>query len=188
MHRFCHCLLLKIREVRVKKKPDTDITLNVLELRKERSIQLRSPMRLVQIFLVISIVFAIGACGSDKSLNESSILPCSDKPNCVSSKSFQPDKVIWPISFGASMWPQAKERLLKVLKSFKRCRIITLEEDYIHAEFTSAVFRFKDDVEFLADHKNKVIQVRAAARLRSRDFGENRKRVETIRTMMESMP
>lgn len=139
-------------------------------------------------FLTAVFLLAGAAAWGDGNLEESKIFPCGENPNCVSSKSFQPDKVVLPISFGGAPWPQAKARLLKVLKSFKRCNILTADENYIHAEFTSAVFRFKDDVEFLADHVNKVIHVRAAARLRTRDFGENRKRVEKIREMMESMP
>lgn len=42
----------------------------------------------------------------------------------------------------------------------KRCRIVTEQADYIHAEFTSALFRFVDDVEFLADDLEKLIHVR----------------------------
>jgi uncharacterized protein (DUF1499 family) len=43
------------------------------------------------------------------------------------------------------------------------------------------LFRFVDDVEFLADDAAKVIHVRSASRLGRSDLGVNRKRIELIR-------
>ncbi|MCK5350646.1 MAG: DUF1499 domain-containing protein [Desulfobacula sp.] len=39
-------------------------------------------------------------------------------------------------------------RLLKIFESEKRTKILMAQENYIRAEFTSALFRFVDDVEF----------------------------------------
>ena len=50
----------------------------------------------------------------------------------------------------------------------------------MHAEFTSAVFGFVDDVEFQFDPSG-FIQIRSASRTGYYDFGVNRERVETIR-------
>jgi uncharacterized protein (DUF1499 family) len=68
----------------------------------------------------------------------------------------------------------------------KRANIVTEQEHYIHAEFTSAIFRFVDDAEFYIDDAQKVIHVRSAARLGYSDFGVNRKRMETIRQLFNS--
>jgi uncharacterized protein (DUF1499 family) len=78
------------------------------------------------------------------------------------------------------------ERLLAVLGSMKRVEIVTREEGYLHAEFTSAVFRFVDDVEFSIDDRNNVIHVRSASRLGFSDLGVNRRRVEDIRKRFAS--
>ena len=60
-----------------------------------------------------------------------------------------------------------------------RARVVEVTDRYLHAEFTTPVFRFVDDVEFLlaAD----AIHVRSASRLGWSDFGVNRRRVERLR-------
>ena len=65
----------------------------------------------------------------------------------------------------------------------KRLKLVTQQERYIHAEFTSALFRFVDDTEFYIDDDRKIVHVRSAARLGYSDFGVNRKRIETIRKL-----
>jgi len=62
-----------------------------------------------------------------------------------------------------------------------RSRIIKSTGLYIHTEFTSALFRFVDDVEFFLDECAAVIQVRSSSRIGYSDRGVNRKRVEDIR-------
>ena len=47
---------------------------------------------------------------------------------------------------------EAKETLLKVLKSMPRTRVSTNTENFLHIEFTSKIFRFVDDVEFYFDN------------------------------------
>jgi len=69
-----------------------------------------------------------------------------------------------------------------------RVRIVTAGETYLHAEFTSAVFRFVDDVEFLLDDAEKVVHVRSASRVGHSDLGVNRKRVEALREAFEGRP
>ncbi|MFK7778444.1 MAG: DUF1499 domain-containing protein, partial [Gimesia sp.] len=51
------------------------------------------------------------------------------------------------------------------------------------AEFRSLCFRFVDDVEFLIDSGQNMIQVRSASRVGHSDFGANRKRIESIRRL-----
>jgi uncharacterized protein (DUF1499 family) len=65
----------------------------------------------------------------------------------------------------------------------KRCRIIAMDDHYIHAEFTSAFFRFVDDVEFYFDSEAKIIHMRSASRIGYSDFGVNRKRLEKLRSL-----
>jgi uncharacterized protein (DUF1499 family) len=76
---------------------------------------------------------------------------------------------------------EAKERLLGVLRSLKRVKIVVVEPSYIHAEFTSALFGFVDDVEFLFASAKPVIHLRSASRVGYYDFGANRSRVEQFR-------
>lgn len=113
------------------------------------------------------------------------LAPCPDSPNCVSSSSEDPDHRIEPLRYASSA-EAARERLLVVLRSLPRVRIVTGDPSYIHAEFTSAVFRFVDDVEFRIVDQDKVIHVRSASRVGYYDFGANRRRMEEIRKLFEA--
>ncbi len=71
--------------------------------------------------------------------------------------------------------------LKDIILHMTRTRIESESRNYIHAEFTSAVWRFVDDAEFYFDDAAKVIHLRSASRLGKSDFGVNRKRIEEIR-------
>jgi uncharacterized protein (DUF1499 family) len=106
------------------------------------------------------------------------ITPCKSKPNCVSSLNQEERFHVEPLRY--DNLESAKNKLLGILKSFKRVRIIATNECYIHAEFTSLIFRFVDDVEFYFDAKESLIHLKSASRIGYSDFGMNRKRIEAI--------
>jgi uncharacterized protein (DUF1499 family) len=54
---------------------------------------------------------------------------------------------------------------------------------YLHAEATSLIFRFVDDLECVLDRAANVIHVRSASRVGHGDMGVNRKRVERLRQL-----
>ena len=112
----------------------------------------------------------------------SRLAPCSWKPNCVSTQAPPGPKKMDPIPYDGPL-PQARQRMMKVLRDYPRTRIVQEEPDYLKAECRSRVFRFVDDVELLFDDGAKVIHFRSAARLGVRDFGVNRKRMEEIREL-----
>jgi uncharacterized protein (DUF1499 family) len=106
--------------------------------------------------------------------------PCPKTPNCVSSVDTDSKHFIQPLQFVGKA-SEAHERLLKILYSLKRVRVVASGEDFIRAEFVSAIFRFVDDVEFYLDDRNKVIHVKSASRVGYSDLGVNRPRVENLR-------
>ena len=110
--------------------------------------------------------------------------PCPDSPNCVSSLAENKKHFIEPIPYHGEK-AVAQYELLEILHSFKRARLVTIEENYIHAEFVSFIFRFVDDVEFYFDNAKKLIQVRSASRTGYSDFGVNRRRIEEIRKQFD---
>ena len=109
---------------------------------------------------------------------------CPDTPNCVSSLAGDKKHFIEPISYEGEK-DVAQHKLQGVLNSFKRVRMVEIEEDYIHAEFVSSIFRFVDDVEFYFDNAKKLIQVRSASRTGYSDLGVNRRRIEEIRKQFD---
>ena len=105
--------------------------------------------------------------------------PCPKSPNCVSTQAIDENQKMEPIKYSGSL-EDAKGKILSIINSLKRSKIITNEENYIHIEFRTATFRFVDDVEFLFDIKEKVIHFRSRARMGYSDMGVNRKRMEEI--------
>jgi len=105
--------------------------------------------------------------------------PCPKSPNCVSTQAIDEKQKIEPINYSGSL-EDAKMKIISIINSLKRSKIITNEENYIHVEFRTATFRFVDDVEFLFDDKEKLIHFRSRARMGYSDMGVNRKRMEKI--------
>jgi uncharacterized protein (DUF1499 family) len=111
---------------------------------------------------------------------------CPDSPNCVSSQSGDNEHAIAPLRYEGSA-ESALRQLIKTVQGMKRARIVTVDGPYIHAEFTSFLFRFVDDVEFLLDDGAKTIHVRSASRIGQSDLGVNRKRVGAIRSRFDAV-
>jgi uncharacterized protein (DUF1499 family) len=104
---------------------------------------------------------------------------CPNTPNCVSTQATDSQHKMDPIKYSGSL-SDAKARIIDIINSLKRSRIITDENSYIHIEFRTATFRFVDDVEFLFEDSEKIIHFRSRARLGYSDMGVNRKRMEKI--------
>lgn len=105
---------------------------------------------------------------------------CPATPNCVCSQDDRPDHAIEPLTFTDSP-AAAWQRLEAAVAALPRTRIVERTDGYLHAEATSLLFRFVDDVEFLLDAEAKRIHVRSASRAGHSDLGVNRRRVEAIR-------
>lgn len=110
---------------------------------------------------------------------------CPDTPNCVCSFAHDPQHEIQPLRF-TGFADEAMAKLKRVLQAMPGARIVTTTDRYLHAEFTSRLFRFVDDVEFLIDPAQNVIHVRSASRAGKSDLGVNRARVESIRNQFAS--
>jgi len=109
---------------------------------------------------------------------------CKRSPNCVSSQADPIDKehYIAPISFSGTM-----EELRKAIAELPLAKIIEARQDYLYAEFRTPVLGFVDDVEFYYEKNSSLIQIRSASRLGRRDFKANRRRVEQLRHLIQSL-
>lgn len=112
------------------------------------------------------------------------LTPCPSSPNCVSTQAEEAGHSIAPYRYRKSR-AEAREELKAVIRSLPRTKLVEEDETYLHYEFTSFVFRFVDDVEFLFDDDTKTIRFRSASRTGYRDFGVNRKRMEHLRSLIE---
>ncbi|MCF7988603.1 MAG: DUF1499 domain-containing protein [Methylovulum sp.] len=113
---------------------------------------------------------------------------CNNSPNCVSSQAKIADKqhYIAPLEIKGdpeNAWSSLKE----VIKKQKRMVITHESHETLHAEATSLVMRFVDDINAILDRHAGLIHIRSASRVGHSDFGVNRKRIETIRSELEKL-
>jgi uncharacterized protein (DUF1499 family) len=127
--------------------------------------------------LIFAVLAAGAACGEDAM---SRLKSCPKSPNCVSSFASDEGHRITPFPFTGTA-AESLARVKAAALSFPRTRVVEEAPGYVHLTFTSAIFRFVDDVEFEADEAAKTMQVRSASRVGRSDFGVNRKRIEAIR-------
>ncbi len=115
-------------------------------------------------------------------VKDGKLASCPASPNCVSSQSPSSDRehFIEPLTYTTP--PDEAMLALKLLiQQMDRTKIVTEENRYLYAEFTSGLMGFVDDVEFYLDEAAGVIHVRSASRLGQSDLGVNRKRIEEIK-------
>ncbi len=128
-------------------------------------------------FAVISFLTRIDPI---KPQTERQLKPCPDKPNCVLSHSTIKRETIEPFAFIDNDPKLSWQRLTQVIEQSGGIVIIN-DPSYLHAVFTSRIFRFKDDLE--AELSDKHIDVRSASRAGTSDLGQNRKRIEQLRAL-----
>jgi uncharacterized protein (DUF1499 family) len=131
-------------------------------------------------WIVLIAMGCSGARPTNLGVTEGNLAPCPASPNCVSTQSEDKARSLEPLPYDSSQL-EAKEKLITILKSMKRTKIVSSKDDYIHAECTSAIFRYIDDVEFYIDDVKKVIHFRSSSRLGYYDVGVNQRRMERIR-------
>ena len=112
----------------------------------------------------------------------SPLSPCPGDPNCVCSCDTREQHAIEPLTIPEESQAPIAE-LSQLIQTMPRVEIVKQSEDYLHATFTSLIFRFTDDVEFYRD--GSVIQVRSESRIGYSDFGVNRDRIESIRALFQ---
>ena len=137
------------------------------------------------IFLVTMVVGCSGSRPSQIGVTAGRLSACPDSPNCVSSQSSDKKHAIEPLRYEGAA-ESALQRLINTVQGMKRARVVTVDRRYVHAEFTSFLFRFVDDAEFFLDEGEKTIHVRSASRIGSSDLGVNRKHVEAIRSRFDA--
>jgi len=78
------------------------------------------------------------------------------------------------------------QQLVETLKQLDENISVIHDEHRIHAEITSRVFGFVDDLDLIINTEQQVIHVRSASRTGYYDFGVNRRRVEKLRSLLKS--
>lgn len=110
---------------------------------------------------------------------------CPASPNCVSSLAAPSDDLhyIEPLTYTGTQ-ADTQSALIAALEELPRTTMLKVNLGYVHAQRVSPMMGFPDDLEFVFDDENKVINVRSAARLGQADMGKNREHIELIRAAL----
>ena len=132
--------------------------------------------------LAMPLLSCAGARPENLGVDGTRLAPCPSSPNCVSSDTDPSDTghAIPPFSLAtdaASAWQAARE----AVAAMPRTKIQTESEGYLHAECTSRLMGYVDDLELHLRAADGVIAVRSASRVGHGDMGVNRARVEALR-------
>ena len=128
------------------------------------------------------LIFCLGCRNPQIGLTPAGLRPCPDSPNCVSSQENNDEHKILPLTYSTDK-ATAYAKIKQIISHQKNADIVAENVDYIHVTFTSKTMGFVDDMEFWFPGNQQVIHLRSASRVGYSDFGVNKKRVETIRSL-----
>jgi uncharacterized protein (DUF1499 family) len=128
-----------------------------------------------------------GARPGNLGVQDGRLAPPKRTPNCVSSQADPADTghYIAPLAFRGPL-ADAMAAARRAVESMARATVVHEEPGYLYAEFRSRLLGYVDDVELLFDESAGVFHVRSASRLGRRDFGVNRKRIESLRAKLKA--
>lgn len=110
---------------------------------------------------------------------------CPKSPNCVCTQAISESHRMDAIPCDGDL-ATTMERLKFAVGSLPRTRIVEESGNYLRAEFTTAIMRYVDDVEFLIDADAGLIHFRSASRVGYSDMGANKKRMTAFRTAFDA--
>ena len=131
------------------------------------------------LFVLFVLLGLMSQKGEAPGLKNGRLIEPGSKPNVVSSEQdTQSERAVSPI----------KGRLADVSDAIEATggTITARSDDYLSATYMSRLFKFVDDVEVRQD--GDICQIRSGSRVGYSDRGVNRKRVEIIRSAVQSKP
>lgn len=115
---------------------------------------------------------------------EGRLAPCPSSPNCVSTQA--PDEVHGTDPFLLALPPeQAWSRVREAVETLDGAAVVQQTDDYLHAECTTPLMRYVDDLELLLLPEQGRIAVRSASRVGWSDIGANRERIWQLRGALQ---
>jgi uncharacterized protein (DUF1499 family) len=139
---------------------------------------------LIAAFIIWFFILGVmSKSGKASGLINGTLSRCPDTPNCVCSE-YKDDisHYIAPIMIPQNITVDALPVLEDIIRGMGGT-ILTENNNYIVATFTSRIFRFTDDFEIRIDPIQKAIHIRSASRVGRGDMGVNKKRVELFKRL-----
>jgi uncharacterized protein (DUF1499 family) len=133
-----------------------------------------------------SLAIAIGCAGAVPDTlgvqPTGGLAACPDSPNCVSSLDERADHNVEPLRIEgdvAANW----QKLREAVEALPGTVVVMQDDYYLHAESTSSLMGYVDDLELLLDPKTGRVDVRSASRVGYGDMGVNAARVQELRDL-----
>jgi len=134
---------------------------------------------ILALFLVTGCAWVWGRNAPSPQLS-GGLASCPASPNCVSSLAPDAEHAVAPLTFTGDAHATLRQ-LRALVESMPRAHVVAATDLSIHAQFTSRLLRFVDDVDMVVDPASRTIHVRSASRVGYSDWGVNRARIEDIR-------
>ncbi len=128
----------------------------------------KNPILAIFLSSLFLLLLNIQPCIADTTVDVHELQECEIKTNCV--------RIDWNVEDVDDSF----DRTIGIIKSTERTEIIERNPKYIHAEVTSKIMKYKDDLEVLKDVKGGKLQIRSASRVGTGDFGVNNKRITNL--------
>lgn len=123
---------------------------------------------------VLMLFHLVGPVPSDLGLHDGALSPCTTPAHCA--------RQTWP-----SRSPKPDfSALVAYVTDMPRTEVVERTDRYIHAEASSALFGFVDDLELLLDVNNSSIQARSVSRLGDSDLGVNANRLGELKALVSN--
>lgn len=134
--------------------------------------------------LATMVASLLQACASEPpdtlGVRDGKLAPCPESPNCVSTEASDEGHATDPFVLklpAEQAWPRVRE----AVEALPGTVVVRATGDYLHAESTTPLMRYVDDLELLLQADRGRIAVRSASRIGWSDMGANRERVWQLR-------
>lgn len=117
--------------------------------------------------------------------NAQALSGCDDLHNCTASTATVKRNSIAPLDYSVDA-SEVIGKYSELIASQSGTKIVTQQQNYLHATYKTALLGYTDDLELLLDETTGVLHVRSASRIGKSDLGANRKRIEALRSLASS--
>ena len=120
-------------------------------------------------FLVIAFIFLGFFLPVKSYASHIELKPCVQVSHCVREE-LEVENISEPF-----------KEIKQIIENTPRTQIVENDGDYLHAEVTSRIMKYVDDLEVSYIPEDNIIVIRSESRVGEGDFGVNKKRVELIK-------
>ena len=126
----------------------------------------------MKLFFLVILIFTIFLSPSSSFASQVELKPCIQIAHCVREE--------WDVRNIEKPFDEIKT----VIENTSRTKIVELNGDYLHAETTSKLMKYVDDLEISYFPALKILLIRSESRIGKSDLGVNQKRVDLIKSKM----